>query len=112
MIIQQLKDHDMIGPFLCPVNEKLSGAPDYYKVIKHPMDLGTIESKLLGSRYSDFEEFHRDMELMWDNSYKYNAHNRCMMMYTQSLDRFYRKLAGKEIPKSEKVLKKGKGKSE
>jgi len=85
MIIHQLKDHEMIGPFLSPVNEKMSGAPDYYKVIKHPMDLGTIEGKLLGSRYSNFDEFHDDMMLMWNNSYQYNAKNKCMVKYTQSL---------------------------
>ena len=38
-IIRQLKDHDMITPFLIPVDEERDGALDYYSIIKNPMDI-------------------------------------------------------------------------
>lgn len=47
-------------------------APDYYSIIKNPMDFGTIKKKLEGLSYSDYEDFHSDMLLVRDNCRLYN----------------------------------------
>ena len=51
----------MIGPFLNPVDEERDGAPDYYRKISRPIDLGAIQKKLLDGRYSSFEDFDADI---------------------------------------------------
>lgn len=46
--------------------------PDYYTIIKHPMDFGTIKKKLEANTYLDQEDFHTDMLLVRDNCRTYN----------------------------------------
>lgn len=48
-------------------------APDYYNVIKHPMDLGTILKKVKAQAYKDKKAFKADLELIWDNCFIYNT---------------------------------------
>jgi hypothetical protein len=39
------------------------------------MDLGTIQAKLLGGKYSDVSQLERDIELVWANCETYNENN-------------------------------------
>ncbi|XP_048746376.2 BRCA2-interacting transcriptional repressor EMSY-like [Ostrea edulis] len=56
--------------FLEPVDPE--DAPDYYTIIKNPMDFGTIKKKLESLSYPDYEDFHSDMLLVRDNCRLYN----------------------------------------
>lgn len=40
-------------------------APDYYEIIKRPMDLKTIRSKIRDGSISSIDEFERDLLLMF-----------------------------------------------
>ncbi|UZO00660.1 uncharacterized protein OCT59_011782 [Rhizophagus irregularis] len=42
------------------------------KVIKHPMDLFTINLKLENNQYKNLKEFEKDIRLMFRNCYTYN----------------------------------------
>ncbi|KAJ5155635.1 hypothetical protein N7492_008438 [Penicillium capsulatum] len=57
--------------FLTRVNKR--DAPDYYNIIKHPMDLGTMTKKLKGLQYRSKLEFVDDLNLIWSNCLKYNT---------------------------------------
>ncbi|KAL8708030.1 MAG: hypothetical protein Q9220_007026 [cf. Caloplaca sp. 1 TL-2023] len=57
--------------FLQRVNKR--DAPDYYNVIKHPMDLGTMTKKLKAVQYKSKQEFVTDINLIWSNCLNYNA---------------------------------------
>lgn len=46
--------------------------PDYYEVIKRPIDLEKISQKLKTSAYESLEEVAQDLILMCDNACKYN----------------------------------------
>ncbi|XP_039589388.1 bromodomain-containing protein 4-like, partial [Passer montanus] len=59
-------------PFYKPVDVEALGLHDYCDIIKHPMDLSTIKSKLEGREYRDAQEFAADVRLMFSNCYKYN----------------------------------------
>lgn len=59
-------------PFYKPVDVKALGLHDYYDIIKHPMDLGTMKKKLDNRQYRDAQEFAADVRLMFSNCYKYN----------------------------------------
>jgi transcriptional activator SPT7 len=59
------------GPFLNRVNKR--EAPDYYNIIKHPMDIGTMMKKLKGLQYKSKKEFVDDLNLIWSNCLTYNT---------------------------------------
>ncbi|KFM27509.1 putative pleiotropic drug resistance protein 2 [Auxenochlorella protothecoides] len=47
-------------------------APGYYAVIKNPMDLGTVKTKLDHRRYSSLLEFRDDVRLIFANCRQFN----------------------------------------
>ncbi len=46
--------------------------PDYYDIIKKPLDLKTVAQKLLASSYTSLGQLEADLLLMMDNAKKYN----------------------------------------
>ena len=59
-------------PFQTPVDPVAMNIPSYHKVIKKPMDLSTIESKVKSGQYENAKEFEADIRLMFSNCYKFN----------------------------------------
>ncbi|KAJ8605071.1 hypothetical protein MRB53_041544 [Persea americana] len=57
-------------PFLQRVSKR--EAPDYFNVIKNPMDIGTMMKKLKQFSYKSKKEFVDDLSLIWTNCLKYN----------------------------------------
>ncbi|KAF8514635.1 hypothetical protein BU17DRAFT_94325 [Hysterangium stoloniferum] len=57
--------------FLKPVSRV--DYPDYYEVIKHPMDLATMLKNVKARKYNTKEEFAADLNLIWKNCFKYNS---------------------------------------
>ncbi|KAL4579094.1 hypothetical protein LXL04_015229 [Taraxacum kok-saghyz] len=47
--------------------------PDYHEIIKHPMDFGTVRSKLDEGLYSNLEELEADVFLICSNAMQYNS---------------------------------------
>jgi transcriptional activator SPT7 len=70
-VLMELKANEHAHPFLQRVNKR--EAPDYYNVIKHPMDIGTMMKKLKQLQYKSKKEFVEDLMLIWSNCLKYNA---------------------------------------
>ncbi|XP_043913192.1 transcription initiation factor TFIID subunit 1 [Protopterus annectens] len=58
-------------PFHNPVNKKF--VPDYHKVIENPMDLDTIRKNISKHKYQNRESFLGDVDLILNNSIKYNG---------------------------------------
>ena len=58
-------------PFILPVTDDI--APDYGQVITRPMDLSTMETKLLERDYRNKFEFIDDMNLIFLNCLAYNG---------------------------------------
>ena len=59
-------------PFRQPVDPQALGIPDYFDIIKKPMDLSTIKRKLDTGQYSDPWDYVDDVWLMFDNAWIYN----------------------------------------
>ncbi|GBN26474.1 Homeotic protein female sterile [Araneus ventricosus] len=55
-----------------PVDAKMLHLLDYNRVIKHPMDLGTIKMKLYNHEYKNPEEVAGDARLIFTHCCKYN----------------------------------------
>ncbi|XP_048584024.1 protein polybromo-1 isoform X2 [Nematostella vectensis] len=66
---------DGSGRQLCIIFQKLPSRaeyPDYYTLIKKPIDMAKIQSKLNGDQYQTLDDFMADFHLMFDNACKYN----------------------------------------
>ena len=49
-------------------------APDYYNIIEHPMDLGTMQRNLkTGTYFENKAHFLKELNLIWDNCLTYNT---------------------------------------
>ena len=66
------KHHKINWPFLEPVDVVALNIPHYLKVIKKPMDLGTIQRNLKTGQYQNAKEFHNDVQLVFANCFKFN----------------------------------------
>ncbi|XP_030752508.1 PH-interacting protein isoform X2 [Sitophilus oryzae] len=73
-LLELMWQTDESGPFRTPVNK--IKYPNYHKVIKNPMDLGTIKDKLVNNAYQVPQEFCADMKLMFQNSRTFNTNKR------------------------------------
>lgn len=70
--LKKTKYRDINYPFLQPVDVVALNIPDYVDIVKHPMDLATIERKLAEGDYEEPEQFEQDIRLMFNNCYLYN----------------------------------------
>lgn len=72
-VLDQLKAKTPhVTPFLQKVNKR--DAPDYYKIVGIPMDIGQMMKKLKGLSYVSKKEFVDDLNLIWANCLLYNKH--------------------------------------
>lgn len=75
--LRQLVQRLMLHPlnqnwFNAPVDAVALGLPDYHELIRSPMDLGTIKSRLATLEYADVETFAADVRLVFQNATRYN----------------------------------------
>lgn len=66
------KYYNFAAPFYYPVDPVALNIPSYHNIIKKPMDLSTIQSKLRTGQYENAKEFEFDIRLMFKNCYKFN----------------------------------------
>jgi transcription initiation factor TFIID subunit 1 len=67
----KLKVRQESWPFMKPVNKKL--VKGYYDIIKNPMDLETMNKKVLSHRYHSRADFLADLQLIAANSERFNG---------------------------------------
>lgn len=68
------KNHKIVWPFTEPVDPKTLNVPDYFTIIKNPMDLSTIHKNLLSGIYSGkIAKFVSDVRLVFTNAVMYNS---------------------------------------
>lgn len=84
-LFSDLLNHTSAWPFLQPVNP--NEVTDYYTIIKNPMDLSKIESKI--GKYMDVAEFSEDVALMFSNCLLYNLPGTQYYKCAQILKDFY-----------------------
>ncbi|KAJ5739826.1 hypothetical protein N7533_012610 [Penicillium manginii] len=59
-------------PFYAPVDPVALNIPTYHSIIKKPMDMTSIKSKLTTGQYENSKEFEADVRLMFKNCYRFN----------------------------------------
>lgn len=76
-------------PFYHPVDPVALNIPEYFKIIKKPMDLSTIQEKLKINAYDSADEFEADMRLMFNNCYKFNPPNQPVHKMGKQLEELF-----------------------
>ncbi|XP_071326843.1 ATPase family AAA domain-containing protein 2-like isoform X2 [Trachinotus anak] len=69
-VTNRLSQDKRFKAFTKPVD--LDEVPDYAEVIKKPMDLSTVLSKIDLHQYGTVKEFLQDVDLIWQNALEYN----------------------------------------
>jgi hypothetical protein len=65
----------LVGPFRNPVDPVSDNVPNYFDVVKRPMDLRTIKGKMDRNEYTTAAEFEADIRLICQNCYEYWTEN-------------------------------------
>ncbi|XP_028636490.1 nucleosome-remodeling factor subunit BPTF isoform X8 [Grammomys surdaster] len=98
-VLRSLQAHKMAWPFLEPVDP--NDAPDYYGVIKEPMDLATMEERIQKRYYEKLTEFVADMTKIFDNCRYYNPNDSPFYQCAEVLESFFvQKLKGFKASRS------------
>ncbi|XP_073455680.1 bromodomain-containing protein 3 isoform X3 [Aquarana catesbeiana] len=113
VVVKTLWKHQFAWPFYQPVDCIKLNLPDYHKIIKNPMDMGTIKKRLENNYYWSANECMQDFNTMFTNCYIYNKSTDDIVLMAQALEKiFLQKVA--QMPQEEVELlppaPKGKGK--
>lgn len=65
----------LVGPFKNPVDPAIDNVPNYFDVVKRPMDLRTIQGKMSRNEYATSAEFEADIRQIFQNCYEYWTEN-------------------------------------
>lgn len=66
------KHYNYVMPFYYPVDPVALNIPSYHEVVRKPMDLSTVQSKLKTGQYENAKEFESDVRLIFKNCFRFN----------------------------------------
>ncbi|CAD2113717.1 hypothetical protein YYG_00313 [Plasmodium vinckei petteri] len=95
-IIHKLKKKEMSCWFLKPVNPELDGIPNYFNIIKNPMDFETIENKLLNDKYNSPFQWQQDVRQIFYNAFTYHKVKNCVWNDAYKLAKEFDRLLNEE----------------
>ncbi|CAK6441333.1 unnamed protein product [Pipistrellus nathusii] len=103
VVLKALWKHSFSWPFQQPVDAVKLELPDYYTIIKNPMDLSTIKKRLENKYYVQASECIEDFKTMFSNCYLYNKPGDDIVLMVQALENLFKqKLL--QMPKVEQVV--------
>ncbi|XP_041443542.1 bromodomain-containing protein 4A isoform X2 [Xenopus laevis] len=102
-VLKTLWKHQFAWPFQLPVDVVKLNLPDYHKIIKTPMDMGTIKKRLENHYYWNAQECIQDFNTMFTNCYIYNKPGDDIVLMAEALEKlFLQKIS--EMPQEETEL--------
>ena len=94
-LCESIMQRDSYRFFSIPVNVKK--VTDYLRIIKAPMDLGTMKKKAQKREYSSLEEFQADFDLIVSNAKLYNGPDSVYSKEAEKLHEYGKKLIANEM---------------
>ncbi|XP_059665068.1 transcription factor GTE4-like isoform X2 [Cornus florida] len=88
-LLEKLMKHKHGWVFNNPVDAKALGLHDYFNIIKHPMDLGTVKSRLNKNWYKSPREFAEDVRLTFRNAMTYNPKGQDVHVMAEQLSNLF-----------------------
>ncbi|XP_032073602.1 bromodomain testis-specific protein [Thamnophis elegans] len=108
-VMKAMWRHNFSWPFHQPVDAEGLKLPDYYNIVKEPMDLTTIQKRLEHQYYTCAAECIDNFKTMFANCYLYNKPGDDIVFMAQELEKvFLQKVA--QMPPDEKIVVTNKGK--
>ncbi|KAG6581085.1 Transcription factor GTE8, partial [Cucurbita argyrosperma subsp. sororia] len=101
-LLKRVMSHQYGWVFNTPVDVVKLNLPDYFTIIKHPMDLGTVKTKLSSGAYSSPLDFLADVRLTFTNAMTYNPPGNDVHIMADVLNSFFDmrwKAIEKKLPK-------------
>ncbi|CAF1526641.1 unnamed protein product [Rotaria sordida] len=80
----------MAWPFQKPVDIK--DVPNYYTIIKDPMDLTTLKTKVMNSKFNTICDYIRDVNKIFNNCRQFNSINSTFSQCANVVDTYFRQL--------------------
>jgi len=93
-VLQLLKKHACAYPFLQPVDPDALGIPDYFQIVKNPIDISIVERNLKNGQYSSSMQFAADVKKIWMNSFLYNQKGTQIYSMTSQMQGYFEQLLG------------------
>ena len=93
-----------------PVAWKELGLTDYPEIIKKPMDLRSVRKNLSKNKYKKYDEFFRDVQLIWDNCKTYNIQGSDIYKMAEQMERIAKRALNVAKEKLEIPIQGGKKK--
>ncbi|ETW08266.1 hypothetical protein, variant 1 [Aphanomyces invadans] len=88
-LVTRMIQEEKAPPFSRPVDPVADGCPDYFAVVKHPMDLATVKLRCLNGHYKTWAMFKGDMARIWANCKLYNSEGAVIVEYANELEKTY-----------------------
>ncbi|XP_057766919.1 transcription factor GTE8-like isoform X1 [Salvia miltiorrhiza] len=88
-LLKKLMSQQFAWVFNSPVDVVKLNIPDYFTIIKTPMDLGTVKSKLNSGKYSHPLEFLEDVRLTFTNAKTYNPPGSDVHVLAETFSQFF-----------------------
>ncbi|KAI4336286.1 hypothetical protein L6164_014830 [Bauhinia variegata] len=88
-LLNRLMSHQFGWVFNTPVDVVKWNIPDYFTVIKHPMDLGTVKSRITSGEYSSPMDFAADVRLTFSNAITYNPPGNDIHIMAETLGKYF-----------------------
>ena len=88
-LLNRLMSHQFSWVFNTPVDVVKHNIPDYFTVIKNPMDLGTIKGKVASGEYSSPLDFAADVRLTFSNAMTYNPAGNDVHIMADTLRKYF-----------------------
>ncbi|OHT07427.1 Bromodomain containing protein [Tritrichomonas foetus] len=82
---------DLCKPFKEKVDPVRDGAPDYFQIVKRPMDLTTIRKKLNSNDYRSIDLWVADVNQVWTNAMLYNNEGTLIYVIAQEMEIWFKK---------------------
>ncbi|CAC5416852.1 unnamed protein product [Mytilus coruscus] len=95
-IVANLMKHKSCWPFLNPVNKK--EVPDYYEIIKHPLDFQIVKDRLQCLVYGSVEECLEDVKVVFNNCETYNPEGSEILECMREVEEYFRGQVEKYLP--------------
>ena len=94
-ILNNIEEDPKSYEFREPVPWKELGLLDYPEIIKKAMDLQTCRKHLSKGKYKRYEDFFKDLLLIWDNCKQYNIQGSDIYKQAEYMERVSKKQIGK-----------------
>ncbi|XP_054794111.1 transcription factor GTE8-like isoform X2 [Prosopis cineraria] len=103
-LLKRLMNHQYAWVFNTPVDVVKLNLPDYFTIIKHPMDLGTVKGKITSGAYSSPLEFVADVRTTFSNAMTYNPPGNDVHIMADTLSKYFEvrwKAIEKKLPRTD-----------